>query len=65
MKYQPGQHFTPSLLYDKNFFFENMENSITPPPFCKKMNFLPYLAWNSKNQQKFAKMRKRNILLDV
>ena len=29
------------------------------------MNFLPYLAWNSKNKQKFAKMRKRNIQLDV
>ena len=33
--------------------------------FGKKLNFLPYLAWNSKNQQKFAKMRKRNIELDV
>ena len=28
---------------------------------CKKVKFLPYLAWNSKNQQKLTKMRKRNI----
>ena len=33
--------------------------------FAKKLIFLPYLAWNSKNKQKFAKMRKRNIQLDV
>ena len=33
--------------------------------FGKKLNFLPYLTWNSKNLKKFAKMRKRNIKLDV
>ena len=30
MKYQPGQHFTPSLWYNKNVF-EN-EKTVMPPP---------------------------------
>ena len=29
--------------------------------FTKFSNFWPYLAWNFKNRQKLAKMRKRNI----
>ena len=31
--------------------------------FCKKLNFLPYLAWNSKNQQKITKNEKTQHLM--
>ena len=35
-----------------------MPNKVKNWKFGKKLNFLPYLAWNSKNQQKIRKNEK-------
>ena len=44
-------------------FLNYMPNMVKNWKFCKKLNFLPYLAWNSKNQQRFAKNEKKQHLM--